>query len=107
MDLQHTRIREACTALKLEAFADHYPEFASQAVAQQQTFTDFLEGLLKSELAARQARSRSVLTRLAGSRSTNDCGLVVFRSMPARLLRNTKARKDNQLNVASKIRSFS
>jgi len=66
MDLQHTRIREACTALKLEAFADHYPELASQAVAQQQTFTDFLEGLLKSELAARQARSRSVFTRLAG-----------------------------------------
>lgn len=66
MDLQHDRIREACQALKLDALVDAYPQLAAKAVSNQLTFPDFLESLLKSELSARQARSRSVLTKLAG-----------------------------------------
>ncbi len=66
MDLQHDRIREACQALKLDSLIDAYPQLAAKAVSNQLTFPDFLESLLKSELSARQARSRSVLTKLAG-----------------------------------------
>lgn len=66
MDLQRDRIHEAFQALKLDALIDAYPPLAAKAVANQLTFPDFLESLLKSELSARQARSRSVLTKLAG-----------------------------------------
>lgn len=66
MDLQHNRIREACTALKLEALVELYPQLAARAASNQLTFADFLEGLLKSELSARKVRSRSVLAKLAG-----------------------------------------
>ncbi|WP_439641856.1 IS21-like element helper ATPase IstB [Nevskia sp.] len=66
MDLHHDRILEACQALKLDALIDAYPQLAAKAVSNQLTFPGFLESLLKSELSARQARSRSVLTKLAG-----------------------------------------
>lgn len=66
MDLQHDRIRDACSALKLESLIDAYPQLSAKAVANGLTFPDFLEGLLKAELAARQARSRTTLTKLAG-----------------------------------------
>lgn len=66
MDLQHSRIRDACAALKLESLLDTYPELSAKAVANGLTFADFLEGLLRAELSARQVRSRSTLTKLAG-----------------------------------------
>jgi DNA replication protein DnaC len=66
MDLQHNRIREACTALKLESLIEAYPDLSAKAAANGLTYPDFLEGLLKAELAARQARSRSTLTKMAG-----------------------------------------
>jgi hypothetical protein len=50
LDLQHDRIREACAALKLDSLAELYPQLATKAVANQLTFADFLEGLLKAEL---------------------------------------------------------
>lgn len=66
MDLQHQRIQEACTQLRLEAMVQQYGPLAAKAVANQLTFADYLEALLKAELGARQARSRSVLARTAG-----------------------------------------
>lgn len=66
MDIQHARIQAACMALKLETLADSYTQLAVKAVTQELSFADFLEDLLKAELTSRQARSRSVLTRLAG-----------------------------------------
>jgi DNA replication protein DnaC len=65
MDLQYDRIRDACSALKLESLAELYPQLAAKAASDQLTFADFLEGLLKAELSARHARSRSVLAKLA------------------------------------------
>lgn len=66
MDLQHDRIIEACGALKLESLGGVYPQLAAKAVSNQLTFADFLEGLLKAEISARHARSRTVLAKLAG-----------------------------------------
>lgn len=66
MELQQSRIREACSSLNLESLPDAYPTLAAKAAANQLTFADFLEGLLKTELTTRQARSRSTLAKLAG-----------------------------------------
>lgn len=66
MDLQHERIRQACEQLHVEHMAEQYVMLASRAAANQLTFADFLEALLKAELAARQTRTQTVLLRTAG-----------------------------------------
>lgn len=66
MNVQHERICDTCAVLKLDTLAEAYPELATRAVEQQQSFADFLEAALKAELSARHARSRHMLTRIAG-----------------------------------------
>ncbi len=66
MELQHQRIHELCGQLKLDAMANMYPQIAAKAVSNQLTFADFFEGLLKSEVSARQSRSRQILSQMAG-----------------------------------------
>ena len=66
MELQHQRIHELCGQLKLDAMANVYPQIAAKAVSNQLTFADFLEGLLKSEMSARQSRSQQILSKMAG-----------------------------------------
>jgi len=66
MELQHQRIHELCDQLKLDAIVQSYPELAAKAAANQLSFTDFLESLLKSELTTRQRRSQQILCRTAG-----------------------------------------
>jgi len=66
MDLQHQRIRDVCAQLKLDAMAEAYPHMAARAASNELTFADFFEGLLKTEITTRCARSRTVLAKMAG-----------------------------------------
>lgn len=67
MNLQHERISALCDELRLTAaIAQGYAELAQTAVKEEQSFADFLEAVLSAEKAARQGRTRSTLTRLAG-----------------------------------------
>ncbi len=61
MELQHQRIHELCGQLKLDAMAHVYPQLATEAVSKQLSFADFFEGLLKSQMSARQIRSQQML----------------------------------------------
>lgn len=66
MNLQHERIAALCAELRLQSVPERYPELASHAAEKQQSFSDFLETVLAAEHAARQGRTRSTMTRLAG-----------------------------------------
>lgn len=67
MNLQHERISALCAELRLTAsIAQVYPELAQAAVKEEKSYADFLEAILTAEKAARQGRTRSTLTRLAG-----------------------------------------
>lgn len=66
MNLQHERIAALCAELRLAAVADRYPELATKAVEQDQSYADFLEGILGAEQATRAGRTRAIMTRLAG-----------------------------------------
>jgi DNA replication protein DnaC len=66
MELQHQHIEQLCQQLKLDTMANVYPQLATQAVSHPLTFADFFEGLLKSEVSARQRRSRQRLCQMAG-----------------------------------------
>src|SRR5262245_39813210 len=67
MNLQHERISALCAELRLTAsIAQVYPELAQTAVKEEKSYADFLEAILSAEKAARQGRTRSTLTRLAG-----------------------------------------
>ncbi len=65
MNLQHERIRQLCTTLKLEKIAADWPGLAARAVEQDATLADFLEQLLISESNARNERTRATLLKLA------------------------------------------
>lgn len=65
MNLQHERIDCACSELRLVAIAEQYSALAQQAVKRNASFSDFLEDILKLEVQARKARTRSTLTRMA------------------------------------------
>ena len=66
MNLQYERIQSLCETLKLPGLAQSYAQAAQQAATDQMAYSDFLEGLLKDEVAGRQARKQRMLTRLAG-----------------------------------------
>jgi DNA replication protein DnaC len=66
MDLQHERIAHLCTSLKLDFLPNAYTSLASKAVASELSFAEFLEAVLNNELTARQSRSRSILSKMAG-----------------------------------------
>jgi DNA replication protein DnaC len=66
MNLQHERIAALCSELRLQSVPDRYPELATRAAETEQSFSDFLETVLAAERAARQGRTRSTMTRLAG-----------------------------------------
>lgn len=63
--LQQERIAALCESLKLAAVAGQYGAIAESAAAKALSFSDFLEDLLKAELANRHARSRAILAKLA------------------------------------------
>jgi DNA replication protein DnaC len=65
MNLAHERIGELCAQLKLSTIADALPHLAHKAVANDASLTEFLESVLKAEVAARLSRQRMTLARLA------------------------------------------
>ncbi len=52
-------------AITIHAIPQHYSSYAQKAAESQQSYSDFLEDLLRLEQAERQARGRSILTRMA------------------------------------------
>ncbi len=66
MNLQHERMLSLCETLNLPFVAQSYAAAAQEAARQESAYSDFLEGLLKTEAAGRQVRMQSLLTRLAG-----------------------------------------
>jgi DNA replication protein DnaC len=65
MNLAHERITELCGQLKLSTIADALPHLAQKAITNDASLTEFLESVLKTEVAARLSRQRTTLTRLA------------------------------------------
>lgn len=59
------RIAAICAELRLAAVADRYPELATHVVENDQSYADFLEGILAAEHSTRQGRTRSTMTWLA------------------------------------------
>ncbi|ATA18163.1 DNA replication protein DnaC [Gibbsiella quercinecans] len=66
MNLQHERIARLCEALKLSFVAQGYGAAAQQAAKDETAYSDFLEALLREEVAGRNVRKQSMMTRMAG-----------------------------------------
>ena len=66
MNLQHERMLSLCETLKLPFIAQGYAVASQEAAEKEAAYSDFLEGLLRTEAAGRQVRKQSMLTRLAG-----------------------------------------
>lgn len=66
MNLAHERLHHLCETLNLPFIAQAYPALAQAAANGAQTYTEFLEGLLKTEADGRTLRKQSLLTRMAG-----------------------------------------
>ena len=66
MDIKHEWIEQSCQKLHIEAMGQSYSELASRAANNELSFTDYFVSLLKSELQARQVRTRTTLQRMAG-----------------------------------------
>ena len=66
-DLQHERITALTAKLRLGAMADLYGAIAQDAAkAENASYADFLEQVLRAERDARRVRSASMLARTAG-----------------------------------------
>lgn len=68
MNLQHERIAQMCETLKLPFVVQGYGAAAQQAAKDEIAYSDFLEGLLREEMAGRTVRKQSMMTRLRASR---------------------------------------
>jgi len=66
MNLQQERIDQLCEALGLPCVAQGYGSASQKAASQELAYSDFLEGLLREEMAGRTARKQSMMTRMAG-----------------------------------------
>lgn len=66
MNLQHERMLCLCETLNLPFIAQGYAAATQDAAQRETAYSDFLEELLKIEVAGRQVRKQSVLTRMAG-----------------------------------------
>lgn len=66
MNLQQERLSALCEQLNLGFIAQGYGLAAQTAARQEQSYSDFLEGLLKEELSGRSLRKQGMLTRQAG-----------------------------------------
>ena len=69
MNLQHERLSHLCTELRLGGVAVEYSAAAQKAAETEASFVDFLETVLRGELDTRRARTRTMLSRVAGFRS--------------------------------------
>ena len=66
MSLAGERLRELCQHLGLEALAKDFPGLAERSAKDELSYSDFLEMGLRLEVQARQSRSSTLLTRIAG-----------------------------------------
>ncbi len=66
MNLQHERISHLCEVLNLSFVAQGYSAAAQMAATQEVAYSDFLEDLLREEMAGRTVRKQSMMTRIAG-----------------------------------------
>lgn len=66
MNLQHERLAQLCTELRLGGVILDYPAMAQRAVETEATYPDFLEAVLRAEIETRRARARQMLARVAG-----------------------------------------
>jgi DNA replication protein DnaC len=66
MNLQHERMLSLCETLSLPFVAQGYAVASQEAAEKETAYSDFLEGLLRTEAAGRQVRKQTMLTRLAG-----------------------------------------
>ena len=66
MNLQHERLLSLCETLGLPFIAQGYASASQEAAEKETAYSDFLEGLLRTEAAGRQVRKQSMMTRLAG-----------------------------------------
>jgi DNA replication protein DnaC len=66
MNLQHERLAQLCTELRLGGVITDYPAMAQRAVETEATYPDFLEAVLRAEIETRRARARQMLARVAG-----------------------------------------
>jgi DNA replication protein DnaC len=66
MNIQSTRIQDACAELSLPAIAKEFSALAQKSSQQEQTYTDFLEALLNHEITAKQQRKRDMTMRMSG-----------------------------------------
>ena len=57
---------QLCDALHLPFVAQGYGEAAQKASKDEMAYSDFLEGLLREEMAGRTVRKQSMMTRIAG-----------------------------------------
>lgn len=64
--LEHEQVAHLCEALKLQAVADQYIDLAQRAANEETSYTQFLAQILQAEQAARLARSRQTLVKMAG-----------------------------------------
>lgn len=65
-ELQHARIAALCGELRLGAVPDLYGAAAQAAVANDTSYAEFLEAVLRGELETRRARNREMQARVAG-----------------------------------------
>ena len=66
MNLQHERLGQLCENLSLPFIAQSYGAAVQKAAKEETSYSDFLEGLLREEVAGRTVRKQSMMTRLAG-----------------------------------------
>jgi DNA replication protein DnaC len=66
MNLQHERMCSLCELLNLPFVAQGYAMASQDAAEKEVAYSDFLEGLLRTESSGRQVRKQSLLTRMAG-----------------------------------------
>lgn len=66
MDVQHERIAGLCAELRLGAVASQYAALAQAAADRQDSFTTFLETVLRAERDTRRCRTQEMFARVAG-----------------------------------------
>jgi len=64
--LQHDKIDQLSTDLRLASIVETYPALAQKAADDDWSHAEFLEAVLKSEREARRSRTQAKLTRMAG-----------------------------------------
>lgn len=66
MNLQNERLGQLCDNLSLPFIAQGYGAAVQKAAKEDISYSDFLERLLREEVAGRTVRKQSMMTRLAG-----------------------------------------